>query len=72
MSVDYQDRIKWYNSIIKRKSGEYTYRQFRESGIKYIFLDGIDKQNFIHGEAMWQVTGARKVFENDEVIIYRE
>lgn len=72
MSVDAQDRIEWFDSIRNRKSGEYTRHQFRELGIKYIFLDGIFKQDFIDEDAMWLVTGARKVFENDAVIIYRE
>jgi hypothetical protein len=72
MSVDYLDRLEWFKSLMKQKSGEYTRQHFRETGIRYIYLDGMYKQYFHGKDGMWLVTGARKVFENDGVIIYRE
>lgn len=72
MSVDIKERLDWLNSIATQKSGEYTHRQFHELGIKYLFIDGVNKQLLTAEDPSWLVAGARKVFENDDVIIFHE
>lgn len=76
MSIDYADRVAWMDNLFGAQSNlddENRSREFWGSDIQFIFADGEVKQSLEQYPLAWRIIlrDAKKVFENDSVVIYQ-
>lgn len=73
-TVDPVERAGWFRRVFDPASGlsdRDRGREFWGLGIRYLFLDGIDKKSFQKSAPSWLAAGTEKIFENSSVVIYR-
>jgi hypothetical protein len=76
MSVDYEERRRWLESLLHPRSGwddKARSREFWSTDIRFILADKGFKRSLDESPFVWRVIleDAEKVFENGSVVIYR-